>query len=161
MRAGHRTAYSSMYNNRCFTNSCRRNKLPYKIHSWITKKREVMGPSCVWGGLKSHSSIKPVGISKKPSTYVHPLPRAIPSLFRLHDCMAQSMLDEPCWWHGHWEVTHCSCLLSLWERDGKSDFALLRRGPLNMSSWMVIRTSSECLSNDNKSMLCFLNEWNW
>lgn len=89
----------SLCDDRYFTDSCRRNRSPYKTHSLITKKEErgVMGTSRGGECLKSHSSTKPVRTSKKPSTSVHPLPRAIPSLFRLHDCMAQSMLDEPCW----------------------------------------------------------------
>lgn len=73
---------------------------------------------CCEGFRISHFSIKRAGISKDPSTSVHPLPHAISSLFRLHGCMAAGMLSEPpAGSRGHCGVTLCSCLFWRWEKD--------------------------------------------
>lgn len=76
---------------------------------------------CREGYHVSHFSIKHASISKDPSTFVHPMPHAIPCLFRLHGCMAAGMLSEPpAGSLGHCEVTRIALAYSdLGKRIGK------------------------------------------
>lgn len=118
---------------------------------------------CCEGYHIRHFSIKYASTSKDPFTSVHPLPHAIPSLFRLHGCMAAGMLSEPpAGSRGHCEVTHCSCLFGLWEknREKVSPSPATRSLCICRAVWWPGHLQS-AISMENKSMFCFFDEWIW